>query len=206
MYKKLSILLIALCILSGALYGCGNSGKKEKSQSTQANKEQSQTQVNKDKSQNTQPNNEQTKQDTPKVENETFIIYDGNIDTYKKEAKGEISIPKDKGIQEKLEAIAKKLSEVNFNNLPIEVLKIETVNGKKIAKINLKEDSKNQKQWFQSYMQGSAGGSITSVSLIETLLQKEYKGQWIDGIEFSYEGKKCEFEHAYDLTEIVYRK
>lgn len=207
MYKKLSVLLITLCILGGTLYGCGNSGKKEKTKSTQANKEQSQnTQVNKDQSQNTQPNNQQTKKETPKVENEIFTIYGSNMDTYKKEAMGEISIPKDKSIQEKLEEVAKKLSEVNFNRLPMEVLRIETVNGKKIAKVNLKEDSKNQKQWFQSYMQGSAGGSMTSVSLIETFLQKEYKGEWVDGVEFSYEGKKCEFEHAYNLTEIIYRK
>ncbi len=32
-------------------------------------------------------------------------------------------------------------------------------------------------------LQGSTGGKITTVSLEETILQREYNGNWIDGVE-----------------------
>jgi len=198
MYKKISGLLIVVCILGGALYGCGKSSVKVQNQNAQAKTEESK----KEETKKVEPK----KEEPSKVENETFIIYKVNIDTYKKEVSEEINIPKDKNLQEKLSLIAQKLSELQFNNLPIEVLKIEDVNGKKIAKVNLKEDSNNEKGWAKLYMQGSTGGNITSISLAETLLQKEYKGEWIDGVEFLYNGKKCEFQHAENLANIIYRK
>ena len=163
-------------------------------------------QTEKQQSQPEKQEQKNEKQETQKVESGEFIIYGGNIDTYEKEVIGKIGDSKGEKVEEKLATIANKLSEMKFNRLPIEVLKIETIDGKRIAKINLKEDSKNEKGWAKLYMQGSAGGTITSVSLIETFLQKEYKGEWIDGVEFLLEGKKCDFQHAPDLENVVYRK
>jgi len=198
MCKKTSIFLITICLLTGVLYGCGKSSTKVQNQNTQAKTEESKKEETK---------KEEPKKEEPlKLENETFVIYKANVDTYKKEVSQEINIPKDKSLQDKLVAIGQKLSEVEFNKLPIEIGKIQEINGKKIVKVNLKEDSNNEKGWAKSYMQGSAGGSVTSISLAETFLQKEYKGEWIDGVEFLYNGNKCEFEHAPDLADIIYRK
>jgi hypothetical protein len=49
---------------------------------------------------------------------------------------------------------------------------------------------------------------MTSESLIETLLQREYNGEWIDAVKFLYNDSPIDdhFQHAPDLMEINYRK
>ncbi|MCF7957450.1 MAG: hypothetical protein K9M57_03270 [Phycisphaerae bacterium] len=54
-----------------------------------------------------------------------------------------------------------------------------------------------QASWFGGPFQGSAGGSATRYTLLETFLQPDYKGQWIDGIEFRYNGKKLPEQIAH---------
>jgi septal ring factor EnvC (AmiA/AmiB activator) len=116
-----------------------------------------------------------------------FPIYTANIDTYKKEADGYIYINSSITLTQKLETLTKVLSEAYFNNLPIQVIKIEEVDKKKIAVVNLSESKENQgiadrskykgNSWANLYLQGSTGGEITSTQLIETLLQRDYKGE-----------------------------
>jgi len=53
-------------------------------------------------------------------------------------------------------------------------------------------DKLKGKTWATNYLQGSTGASITTVSLIETLLQTEHNGDWIDGVRFLYHGSPCE--------------
>lgn len=151
--------------------------------------------------------------------NNIYTIYTANIDTYKKEADSYVYISSNLDLKQKLTVIANTLSEGYFNSLPIEVVKIENVNNKKIAVINLKESADNQgikdmtklkgKSWALNYLQGSAGGTITSTSLIETFLQREHAGEWIDGVRFLYNGSPCDdnlFQHAPELTKVSYRK
>ncbi|MGK0467601.1 MAG: hypothetical protein ACJAX4_002903 [Clostridium sp.] len=38
-------------------------------------------------------------------------------------------------------------------------------------------------------MQGSVGGEITEYTLIENILQREYKSYWTDGVKFTLYGK-----------------
>jgi hypothetical protein len=148
-----------------------------------------------------------------------YTIYTANPDTYKKEADAYVYIPNSIDLKQKLTSIANALSEGYFSNLPIQVLKIEEANNKKIAVINLKESNENQgvkdygkfkgESWALNYIQGSAGGSMTSVALIETLLQRDHTGEWIDGVRFLYNGGACDvnlFQNAPDLTKINYRK
>lgn len=100
--------------------------------------------------------------------------------------------------QEKLQDLANWLSRSKFCELPIEVT---TVKGE-VATINLQEHPWNQplaapptlpgcsgRTWRYQYFQGSAGGHDTSVALARTFLQPEYSGEWIDGVQFTYEGK-----------------
>lgn len=145
-----------------------------------------------------------------------YAIYASDNNTYEKELMGFAYVAKASSEEEKLQTIAKALSGMVYEGLPIEVEKVEEVDGKKIAVIDLLESKENQgitdvskmkgRTWATGYLQGSTGGNMTSTSLIETFLQKEYEGQWIDGVRFLYNHKPCNFEHAPDLSEVSYRK
>jgi len=144
-----------------------------------------------------------------------FPIFSADIDTYETTLDAYVYIPKETALEIKLQTLANVLSEVYFDGLPIQVKKIVQTDNKKIAVVNLHESPANQgvtdytklvgKTWTSLYMQGSAGGTITSRTLIETFLQRQYKGQWIDGVQFLYEDAVCDYEHAPDLAEVNYR-
>lgn len=135
-----------------------------------------------------------------------LIIYGANIDTYEQEVADQINVKNDLPLKEKLEIVADALSEAVFEGLGIEVSDITLEGGKQIATINLTEkDNEQDMAWDTIYFQGSAGGSITFVSLRDTFLQGEYNGQWIDGVRFLYENEIIEFQHVEGLSEISYR-
>lgn len=125
-------------------------------------------------------------------------------------------IPKKASLEDKITAIADKLSSLCYGNLPIELVKIDDVKGKKIAIINLEEypenyDSKVEVMkgiypaWNTLYFQGSSGGAQTTVKLTETFLQRDYQGQWIDGVKFLYNNEDVLFQHVPSLEHIHYR-
>lgn len=161
--------------------------------------------------------NNTIKLSTVKNKGNIYTIYTANMNTYKREEAAFVYIPGSLDLQQKLTAIAGVLSEGFFDNLPIKVEKIEEVNDKKIAVINLEEMAENQgvkddaklkgKTWAVHYLQGTAGGSMTSTALIETLLQREHNGEWIDGVRFLYNNGHCDdrFQHAAALTLVSYR-
>lgn len=148
-------------------------------------------------------------------ENEIFPIYDANLYSYDREIILYISFPKTLKLREKLIEVGSKLSQYCFNGLPIELQEIKDVEGKKIAVVNLRESIVNEGKkdyaeyvgytWNGNYFQGSTGGILTYTKLVETFLQKDYKGEWIDGVQFLYQGAEVDFEHVPDLKNIVYR-
>jgi septal ring factor EnvC (AmiA/AmiB activator) len=150
-----------------------------------------------------------------KSKDNVYPVCTANSDTYEKEVHLWIYIDEKSSIKNKLEVLSKTLSKVYFGDLPIEVSQIKDVDGKKVAVINLKESSENQKikeasnfkspSWALNYFQGSAGGSMTTASLVETILQRDYKGSWIDGVVFKYNNQTIEYEHVPDLNKIIYR-
>lgn len=150
----------------------------------------------------------------PKEEIE-LTVFSVNDLTLNKEAAAKVTMDKNLPLKDKLSLVAKKLSEKVFGNLPIEVVSIENVGNKKVATINLKESAQNQgvkdnsklkgENWAASRFQGSTGGAVTAKSLTETFLQKDYKGEWIDGVRFYYENKPIQFQHVEGLSEIIYR-
>ncbi|NRY04139.1 hypothetical protein FHX83_003722 [Clostridium beijerinckii] len=116
---------------------------------------------------------------------------------------GTIEVNENSTLQDKLKELAKAVSEKKFDNLPIEVKSIDTVNGKKVATINLTDS--NNKKWVPKF-QGSTGGSVTANTLIENFLQSnnKSKGEWIDGVKFLYNNETIEYEHASDLSTVKY--
>lgn len=144
-----------------------------------------------------------------------YAIYTANTYTMDKEVFFWIYIPGPLSIKQRLDVLANALSQSSFNNLPISVIKIEETQGKRIAVINLMESKENQGvanaslfkgySWAQVYFQGSTGGSVTSTSLVETFLQREYDGDWIDGVRFLYSNGSAWTDHTQALDEINYR-
>lgn len=137
-------------------------------------------------------------------------LYTANVDTLAKEEIGKLTVEVEengniKNIEDVLETMADELSKQVFEGLPIKIQEVKTESGKQIAIINLKEDSNLDIGWASNFFQGSTGAAITELTLKETFLQKEFTGNWIDGIQIFYEGEASEFDHLPQLGEIIYR-
>jgi hypothetical protein len=109
-------------------------------------------------------------------------------------------IPAELSLREKVQHLADTLSVHYFNGLEIQLLALDTLNESgNILTINLVEHPNYQgpgslspyKSWYD-YFQGSAGGGNTTIVLKESFLQRDYEGQWIDGIIFYYQGKEMQ--------------
>ncbi|MBM7624080.1 hypothetical protein [Sporohalobacter salinus] len=156
-------------------------------------------------------------EDQKKQKEHFYPIYGANKEAEKTVVNFYIKLSEDLTIKEKLENIANRLSRFKFNHLPIEIVKIEESNGD-IAVIDLQEYKWNHNQdkfnklqgisWRSHYFQGSTGGMITSKTLIRTFLQRDYDGNWVDGVKFLYEGSEISKDVAQHirLSGIKYRK
>lgn len=145
----------------------------------------------------------ETTSDTKKVNKVKLSIYSIDDNSLEPNESGTIEVNENSTLQDKLKELAKAVSEKKFDNLPIEVKSIDTVNGKKVATINLTDS--NNKKWVPKF-QGSTGGSVTANTLIENFLQSnnKSKGEWIDGVKFLYNNEAIEYEHASDLSTVKY--
>jgi len=125
-----------------------------------------------------------------------------------------ISIPANQNLLNKISILLDSVSAHNFNNLKIEVSGIDK-NGSnyKLLKINLKEnpgfimpDSLGHYRTWYDFFQGSMGGVQTTIILIESTLQKQYEGDWVDAVEFYYQNEKIgEWDHT-SLSGIIKRQ
>ncbi|MBP6963423.1 MAG: hypothetical protein KBC96_03355 [Armatimonadetes bacterium] len=120
-----------------------------------------------------------------------------------------VASPRHFTVIEKLRLLADRLSRLEFSDLPINVVRIETVKGKKVAVIDLRESQRGSdyRSWYGGYFQGSTGGGITQTKLMDTFLQRGYRGEWVDGVRFLYQGKPIqegEWDHI-NLSGTIYR-
>lgn len=158
--------------------------------------------------------------DKNKIDSETvgkFKIYSKDINTDKEIIVEEFWFYKDVDtVEKRLNIIASNLSDSQFKNLPIELIGIEEIDGKKVATFNLKENEENlnkpdwseysEPSWANNFFQGSAGGGWTCYTLQTTMLQPDYDGEWIDGVRFLYNGEENKyFQHIEGLDRIKYR-
>ncbi|WP_459480566.1 hypothetical protein [Clostridium saccharoperbutylacetonicum] len=198
MIRKL--ILSTVLLLSIVMVSC-----TQKSNDTATSKADSNTTVeqNKDNSNTTKSDDTQSKSE-PKVNKIKINIYSIDENSLEPNQSGNIEVNENSTLEDKLKQLSKALSEKKFDNLPIEVKSIDTVNGKKVATINLADA--NNKKWISKF-QGSTGGAVTSGTLIENFLQSNNKsrGEWIDGVKFLYNNEKIEYEHVSNLSEVQYR-
>jgi len=139
-----------------------------------------------------------------KVNKIKLSIYTIDENSLEPNESGTIEVNETLSLIDKLKELSKAVSEKDFNKLSIEVKSIDTVNGKKVATINLADTTNNK--WVPKF-QGSTGGSVTANTLIENFLQSNNKsrGEWIDGVKFLYNNEAIEYEHVADLSTIKYR-
>lgn len=136
---------------------------------------------------------------------EYYPIYAMDVDSTQRITVSFVGIERTRDLHGRLEEVAKALGDDVFEELLITLKEVTTVDGKEIATFNLKDVTGIEMAWGESYFQGSTGGSATIMALTETLLQKDYQGEWVDGVKFLYEDKSIEFEHVESLGDIFYR-
>jgi hypothetical protein len=117
-------------------------------------------------------------------------------------------VPDSLPLIQRLQVVADTLSQRSFASFPLEVLRIDTVEVSLIAVVDLRQPD-TLRTWTQSFFQGSHGGGSTTTTLRKTLLQPEYKGRWIDGVQFYHDGEPLDpdgsgYDHI-DLAGIFYR-
>lgn len=147
--------------------------------------------------------------DQVQAEFEDFPVYGLDSQTWETEIMYYFKIKRDLSVAGKIESLADQLSERKFKALPIKVSLVEKENGQTIGVVNLleNEDYSPGLSWNRAYFQGSSGGASTSTTLIKTFIQNDYKGDWVDGIVFKYEGGHLiDFDHVGLLTDTIWHE
>lgn len=139
----------------------------------------------------------------PGEDEETLPVFGSNEEGVTSQI-STVVVKTDEPLLTKMNLLGAELSAKFFGGLPMEATKINTVEGKEILIVNLKETDTG-KTWTYDYFQGSTGGLETIMALSETFLQREYGGRWVDGVQFLLNGEPIEFEHVEALSEIFYR-
>ncbi len=199
-------LILALCVvLSFTLISCksktndnaGNNSNIVVEEKNNSNSSKDDNNDNKNKEDDESPSNADNKSD------ETLSLYKIDENSLEPNKDTDITISNSDSLENRVQCLADSVSKDYFSGLPIKVKSIDSVDGKKIATINL-VDGDNNSSW-KDHFQGSTGGQITTDTLIENFLQVSYKGEWIDGVTFLYNDTPIEYDHVYKLSQTQYR-
>jgi predicted RNase H-like nuclease (RuvC/YqgF family) len=118
-----------------------------------------------------------------------------------------IVVKTDEPLINKMTMLGDELGDKVFNGLTMEAVEIKVEDGKDILYVDLKEGSGEvgAASWVYDYFQGSTGGQVTETALVETFLQREYGGIWIDGVHFTLDGESIQYDHVPNLKETILR-
>lgn len=213
MTRKLILSIVVM--LSLTMVSCGNNTKNiTTDQDTTSSSSAMQEETKTDSTSSEDTTKEETKTDNNNNNNDDsskntdntvkFSIYKVDENSLEPNEIQSISINENASLKDKLTQLAESVSDNNFDGLPIEIKSIDTVDGKKVATINLADSG--SKTWVQKF-QGSTGGQVTANTLIENFLQTNNKSntEWIDGVKFLYNNEAIEYDHVSDLSNIQYR-
>lgn len=196
MTKKL--ILAAVVMLSMTMVSCNT-----KPEDTNKSTKDTTVEQNEDSNSSSKAETNASKEEE-KVNKIKLSIYTIDENSLEPNESSSIEVNESLGLEDKLKELSKAISEKKFDKLTIEVKSIDTVNGKKVATINLADAGSNK--WVPKF-QGSTGGAVTSNTLIENFLQSnnKSKGEWIDGVKFLYNNEKIEYDHVADLSTTKYK-
>lgn len=197
------LILSTVLMLSIVMVSCANKPSDTNSSTNGNSNNNTTVEQNKDSTSSSKTETSKSSEE-PKVNKIKLSIYTIDENSLEPNESGTIEVNENLSLQDKLNQLSKTVSEKKFDGLPIEIKSIDTVNGKKVATINLTDS--NNKKWVSKF-QGSTGGSVTENTLIENFLQSsnKSKGEWIDGVKFLYNNEKIEYDHVSNLSEIQYR-
>ena len=176
------LILAAVLMLSITMVSC-TTKPNDTTNSNTTNSNTTTVEQNEDSNSSSKTENNTSKEDA-KVNKIKLSIYTIDENSLEPNESSTIEVNESLSLEDKLKELSKAISEKKFDKLPIEVKSIDTVNGKKVATINLADSGTNK--WVPKF-QGSTGGAVTSNTLIENFLQSnnKSKGEWIDGVKFS---------------------
>lgn len=184
---------ILVAMLSMMLVGCTNEVTKDPQDNTSnGNEVQENTGSENEKEDGNKDNENQANESTKEGKTIDFKIYTLDVDDTEKIKEFEtIKLKEDSTVEEKIKELCAALEKDYFKDENAKIV-FKSIDEKNIATIDLV----NQEAWSQHF-QGSTGGMISHDTIIETLLQKEYSGKWIDGLNVLVDGTSEElFEHA----------
>lgn len=192
---KFSILVMTLSLM---LVGCSSKSTENnnlQNDSSKNNKVQESIDSDKkeiDKEGIDKANKVDKSKDLKEEKNIELKIYTVDVDDTEKivELKT-INIKEDSTLEQKLNELCIILQKEYFQEEEA-TIELQSIDSNGIANINLV----NQDAW-RPHFQGSTGGIISQSTIIETLLQRGYEGEWIKGINVLIDGKSQEvFDHA----------
>ena len=100
-----------------------------------------------------------------------------------------VKIPDSISLLYKIQMLADNISRIHFGRRPITVVEIENRNNKKIAIVNLNDhEGQSEDPTWNDIFQDPASGLPAIVTFSTSFLQEDYQGEWIDGVEFLYNG------------------
>lgn len=190
-------LIIAVCGLS--LLGCSN----EKISSDSNNKENqpdknntSLTESNKSEDKTIATDNSKPKDEHSSKNNQIELkIYTRDQDDNDKKIEfSSFNLANNKTLNDLISELCTRLQKDYFKDDNAKI-KLEGIDNKNIATINLINEVPNS---WDKHFSGSAGGFINQSTIIDTLLQREYKGDWIKGVKILIDGKDPSgiYDHA----------
>ncbi len=201
---KIKVSIIAI-LFSLSLVGCSNNiDNKQNEQRHVQNQEQTNNSTKiKNKEDKSNKEGESNKYEDDKKEESEFKIYtlDYN-DTDKKIEFLSLTMDESKSLEEKLNELCIALQKEYFKEGNAKII-LKGIDEENIATINLVNEVTDA---WSKHFAGSTGGYISQTTIIETLLQKEYKGKWIKGLKVLIDGKDSQdiYNHA-PFGEIFYR-
>lgn len=197
MKLKLGILITMLSLM---LVGCSNEDTKKPEENISNGSNVEENTGSEDK----EGNKEDEKQEGAEVDKEKtvdFKVYTLDVnDTDKVLEFSKVELKENTTVEEKLKELCSALEKDYFKDKNAKI-EFKSIDEKNIATINLV----NKDAWSQHF-QGSTGGMISQATIVETLLQKDYAGKWIDGLNVIVDGTTGDdlFEHA-PFIETFYR-
>ena len=135
-----------------------------------------------------------------------FAVHGVDSNTYEHYVDFYLKVPEAGTVEERFRYFLNEFSRARYKGRKMELASIDTLDGKMIATINLADPPDvSYGPWYGSF-QGGTGGYVTTLTLIETILQRDYKGDWIDACTFTYNSKSLrEMDHVPDLSYITWR-